>query len=652
MTAPEPQAQPQNSDDQRCSCGQVHPPAADGSSCPTCGGQIRVADADATPPSEQAGDAHAAAVAADWLPISPIVPKPDPQTPYPLDALTPLLREAVAAAHALTGAPLAMLAGTCLGSAALLVQGDYDVQTLAPGRPKPTSLNIFAIAPSGARKSTAFDLAMAGHANADAEVDRRWRRVGRGPTGGAAPFAPELADRERLAAFARWLREYGAVEPKAAINVNRLTKKIGSPIGTDRAVRLLTERTWADDRERLGLHLAAGSEYGQSANRIVWCDGSADAMALDEAPSPEAEGEQGERERRRSSPRALRRNATIEALGRCLERGRWSQALATSEGSLIIGNWSMAAAQLRRTLADYNGLWSDGSVGRDRAKDGGLEIYASGRRLTQVLMVQPDAGLEFVSKKEMAAGTAARALLSFDAAHAERIVLSDAERDAAGAKVNEFAELVERVRSRQDVDAEFETDVEPKRLTIWLNADGREALDDANRVWLERLHAEPSEIAQTILNRAAEQTARIAAVQVAVEAYADTADAADLELGADEIDAAARIVEWYIGEWARALAMGDADQAAKDAVLAWDAIGDAYRKKKEGGQPRKKVPLVNDEGQIAVRTALNAYRPTKALSGERRDAAIKRLEIEDRIRSLGRGQGRHVVNPHAVEGGA
>ena len=649
MPAPDPQ--PKYHDDSNCA--RVWRKASAGTICPDCGGEVRTDEpldaAEADPPSERADPKP---VDADWLPISPIVPKPDPQRPYPSEHLTPLLRHAATAAYALTGAPSAMLAGVYLASAALLVQGDYDVRTLAPGRPKPTSLNILAIAPSGSRKSTAFDLAMAGHAEADAEVDRRWRRVGRGATGGDAPFAPELADKERLAAFARWLRELKAVEPKAAINVKRVAKREGAPFGATVAVRLMTERTWTDDRERLGLRLAAGSEVGHSAARVVWCDGDAEVMAAEPTPTLDDGADAAQCERRSRSPRAIRRDATIEALGRCLADGRWSQALATSEGSLILGNWSMSAGQLRRTLADYNDLWSDGSVGRDRAKDGGLEVYASNRRLSQCLLVQPDAGLEFVSKKEMAAGTAARALLSFDEGYADLVQLEDAAHAAAEAGVKAYAELVQQVRARQDADAEYETDAEPKRLIIEISPKARALLREINEGWRERVRDEPSEIVRTILNRAGEMTARIAAVQVAAEGYASSIDAVDLELDEDAIEAAAEIVEWYSGEWARVLAMGAADEAAKDAVLAWEALLDAVAKWREKKLPKKKVPLVNDEGQVAVRTAMNAYRPTQVLSGERRDAAIKRLEIEDRIRPLGRGQGRHIVNPHAVEGGA
>lgn len=84
---------------------------------------------------------------------------PEPE-PYPVEALGPSLGEAAKAIHEQIQAPLALCAQSVLGAAALAVQGFADIE-LPMGLIRPCSLYMVTIAPSGERKSSADELALA-----------------------------------------------------------------------------------------------------------------------------------------------------------------------------------------------------------------------------------------------------------------------------------------------------------------------------------------------------------------------------------------------------------------------------------------------------------------------------------------------------------
>ena len=93
--------------------------------------------------------------------LSDTTPWPEPQSlidqvtsaPYPMDALPPVIREAVEEVRAFVQAPAAMVASSALGAVSLAIQAHIDVQR-APSLQSPTSLYFLTIADSGERKTT------------------------------------------------------------------------------------------------------------------------------------------------------------------------------------------------------------------------------------------------------------------------------------------------------------------------------------------------------------------------------------------------------------------------------------------------------------------------------------------------------------------
>lgn len=97
----------------------------------------------------------------------PLFTSPEPGAPYPVDALPPLLKNAVEAIADKTQCDPAIAAASVLGAGALAVQAHADVVT-PHGQTVPTSLYLVTLAESGDRKSAADKLAMAAVREAEA----------------------------------------------------------------------------------------------------------------------------------------------------------------------------------------------------------------------------------------------------------------------------------------------------------------------------------------------------------------------------------------------------------------------------------------------------------------------------------------------------
>jgi hypothetical protein len=86
-------------------------------------------------------------------PPRPLMREMPPADPFPIDALSPILREATLAIHDIVQAPMAICAQSVIAAAAHAVQGHADIR-LAIGQTKPLSCYFATIADSGERKST------------------------------------------------------------------------------------------------------------------------------------------------------------------------------------------------------------------------------------------------------------------------------------------------------------------------------------------------------------------------------------------------------------------------------------------------------------------------------------------------------------------
>lgn len=105
--------------------------------------------------------------------------EPDPLTiescaalPYPIEALPPIIRDAIMDLERTVQAPLPLIAASVIASTNLAVQPHVDVVTV-DGRVLPTSLFFITEGASGERKSTVDSYAMAAHHEFDEEIRRK-----------------------------------------------------------------------------------------------------------------------------------------------------------------------------------------------------------------------------------------------------------------------------------------------------------------------------------------------------------------------------------------------------------------------------------------------------------------------------------------------
>jgi putative DNA primase/helicase len=98
----------------------------------------------------------------------PLRREPPSPSPFPVDALGPLLGEATKGIQAATQAPLALAGNSVLAAAALAVQPHVDIEI--DGRTRPVSMFAMSVADSGERKSAVDDLALRAHAAFEAQL--------------------------------------------------------------------------------------------------------------------------------------------------------------------------------------------------------------------------------------------------------------------------------------------------------------------------------------------------------------------------------------------------------------------------------------------------------------------------------------------------
>lgn len=89
----------------------------------------------------------------DWADPEPLIVKTDP-TPYPIESLPPIIKDAVLEVAEFVQAPVPIVASSALAAIATVAQGHFDVRR-AEGLEGPISLFCLAIADSGDRKTSA-----------------------------------------------------------------------------------------------------------------------------------------------------------------------------------------------------------------------------------------------------------------------------------------------------------------------------------------------------------------------------------------------------------------------------------------------------------------------------------------------------------------
>lgn len=115
--------------------------------------------------------------ARDWGELTPIRAPLEPQRAYPLDGFSDDLHAAITAIVDSAACSVPTAAVALLGSLNVIVQTDYDCETLEPGVLKPTSLYLMALSESGWRKSSAYRKAFSSNIEADTRAYGQHQRA-------------------------------------------------------------------------------------------------------------------------------------------------------------------------------------------------------------------------------------------------------------------------------------------------------------------------------------------------------------------------------------------------------------------------------------------------------------------------------------------
>lgn len=198
-------------------------------------------EAAAKPPQPVADNRDSNAAQSDWPDPEPLT-APIESRPYPVDALPPLLRDAVIEAQAFVQSPAALVACSALSALSIAVQGIVNVRR-DPQLAGPVSLYLLSVAESGERKTTCDRVF--GAALRDWERDR------------ALACAAELAEYETATA---------SYEAKKAGLLESIKRK-----------RRDAQDTADDDRALLDLRATAPTPV--SVPRLLYADATPEALA-------------------------------------------------------------------------------------------------------------------------------------------------------------------------------------------------------------------------------------------------------------------------------------------------------------------------------------------------------------------------------------
>ena len=346
-----------------------------------------------------------------------------------------------------------------------------------------------------------------------------------------------------------------------------------------------------------------------------------------------------DRKVRRTMPIALRSDATIEALLRRLDDGRPAQALASSEATAQLRNWSGQKTQRARTMSKLSDLWDGTPTGTDRITDGGIELRIAGRRVCVAWLLQPAVGLDWLFAPESADGFAGRSLIAQDDERPGRLLLNEAQEQEYESDLRGFTAVIARVRRRQDENGEFESDDDgADRAVARLDGDARELL---NGYYAEcesqsdRTRAAGDLHTAAFWSRAPEQAARLAANFAAFDWYlAQAQRAGDVVVNADTVARALELIDWYGAEWERLGAVAAATELAQAATAASAAIA------AHGGAPKYRTKAGLLSLKKLLHDAPGAGRRQKG-DPEFRQQVIGVLLTEGHIRYAPRERGGH-----------
>ena len=251
------------------------------------------------------------------------------------------------------------------------------------------------------------------------------------------------------------------------------------------------------------------------------------------------------RRRRKSSPKAIRSNTTIEALFRSLAQGRHCQALAMAECGSLVGGWSFAKPQRMSTFSSFNELWDGSDTSFDRVQ-GEVALDIMDKRLTATLVGQRSVISSLILDPMAANGFSARILLLCDPLTRPIQQHFDwAENEGPWNWVSHLNTTIGRLRDAQDHGQEYASDA-PKRQIVEPEPEALERLRTFMSLCHEKADSASSAHTKSFWERAPEQVARFAAMLSLWRHVANGSDEiTKCTYNPVDVEEAIQVVQWH-----------------------------------------------------------------------------------------------------------
>ena len=340
------------------------------------------------------------------------------------------------------------------------------------------------------------------------------------------------------------------------------------------------------------------------------------------------------------APVALRQSTTLEALFKRLMLGRPTQVLGLDEAGVLIQSWAFRSDQIAKTAAELSTLWDGTPLRFDRVKDN-VEIALRERRLTMIILGQPDIMLPVILGPAASNGLSARLLVSADDA---RPLPPDPFDWPAGSsadyEVERLEHLILRERRRQDANLDLASTSNPQRHTLPLSPEAQDLLEDFSKEAIARSDLDTGIHQRGWWVRAPEQSTRIAATLAVVsQSYVGGVAPGDAFIEQKDMADAIALTNWH-GEELDRLAQR---QAAHEDALAVESMVKLMRERLAAGDA-----LFTDLDGCLVKEVMTKYARVGA-SHLRGDTDARRrvldLMVEYDIVRAAIKRGRFHLNP-------
>lgn len=320
-------------------------------------------------------------------------------------------------------------------------------------------------------------------------------------------------------------------------------------------------------------------------------------------------------------------DVTPEGLARAIGKQWPSRGVVSSEAGTFFGSHAMGNDSITRTLSFFNTLWDGKPYEVTRSGNAGADSYTiHSARLTLSLQVQAATLQAFFEKNgHLARGTGflARFLIAWpETTQGTRYILETDK--APSAAIARFSDHITRLLQDDSLQSVIEGEhLEPKTLLM---------SDEANKLWVDHHNVIESQLSpagelesiRDVASKAAENTARLAALFHAIEGGGDT-------IGRDSVAKAAKVSAWYLVESLRFFSEIALPEDTQRAVILEKWLIDYCNKHHTGSVPKSEV---------------SRKCPSKVRDKEKIDNTIEKLSNMGRARLIHEG-GKQViqVNP-------